>query len=214
MYVVASIACSLDKTRRTGLAEEGLFRVSPSSSHLRLVRELYDMGAAVRLEQYDPHVAASLLKAFFRSLPLPIFPPGLYTTVEACSTPEELRRIPLTYSKTRLFASLISLLHLVSLHDNKMDAHNLSICITPTLVRSDDIVRDGKVCTALRPLIKGLIDSEVESTPSTPALTSESAESLSSPSSKGTIKLMLGHSERTALSPRSSPELAAGKLFA
>lgn len=44
--------------------------------------------------------------------------------------------------------SLIGLLHDVALRSsaNKMDAHNLALCITPNLVKSNDPIRDIKVC--------------------------------------------------------------------
>ncbi|KAG8714124.1 hypothetical protein FRC08_012339 [Ceratobasidium sp. 394] len=48
-----------------------------------------------------------------------------------------------------LLGYIFHLLHDVSLRSavNKMDAHNLALCIAPNLVRSNDPVRDVKICT-------------------------------------------------------------------
>ncbi|EPQ27841.1 uncharacterized protein PFL1_04586 [Pseudozyma flocculosa PF-1] len=67
---------------------EGIFRRSPSSALLRAAQESYDRGHPVNLSNYgDPHVPAVLLKVFLRSLPRPIFPASLYSTIAACPPP-------------------------------------------------------------------------------------------------------------------------------
>ncbi|QRV77927.1 Rho GTPase-activating protein 1 [Ceratobasidium sp. AG-Ba] len=48
-----------------------------------------------------------------------------------------------------LLGYIFHLLHDVSIRSsrNKMDAHNLALCIAPNLVRSNDPIRDVKICT-------------------------------------------------------------------
>ncbi|KAG8733033.1 hypothetical protein FRC12_019002, partial [Ceratobasidium sp. 428] len=48
-----------------------------------------------------------------------------------------------------LLGYIFHILHDVSMRSdiNKMDAHNLALCIAPNLVRSEDPVRDVKICT-------------------------------------------------------------------
>lgn len=73
-----------------GMADEGLFRRSPSSATLRQVKEAYDRGQVVSLDSFDdPHLAAVLLKKYIRDLPEPLFPESLYPVIQHCPTPTE-----------------------------------------------------------------------------------------------------------------------------
>ncbi|KAJ2401709.1 hypothetical protein GGI23_001212 [Coemansia sp. RSA 2559] len=63
--------------RREGLDTEGLFRRSPPSTSLRAAKESYNRGQAVDLElSGGVHVAAVLLKLFYRELPDAVFGGG------------------------------------------------------------------------------------------------------------------------------------------
>lgn len=67
------------------LSTEGLFRKSPSRGLLRAVEEAYDRGSPVDLDLLDdPHLAAVLIKSFFRELERPIVGRELYDVVRAC----------------------------------------------------------------------------------------------------------------------------------
>ncbi|KAJ2448382.1 hypothetical protein EV183_005466 [Coemansia sp. RSA 2336] len=74
--------------RHHGLDTEGLFRRSPPSTALRAAKDSYNRGQTVDLSLAGGvHVAAVLLKLFFRELPVPVFGDGVgscsYETVRA-----------------------------------------------------------------------------------------------------------------------------------
>ncbi|KAJ1888717.1 hypothetical protein LPJ66_008426 [Kickxella alabastrina] len=66
-----------------GLATEGLFRRSPPSTALRSAKDSYNYDQAVDLSLAGVHVAAVLLKLFFRELPEPVFSNHNYSLVRA-----------------------------------------------------------------------------------------------------------------------------------
>jgi hypothetical protein len=58
----------------SGLELVGLFRISASSSVVEYYRSQYDQGVDVGFANCnDPHIAANLLKMYFRELPEPLF---------------------------------------------------------------------------------------------------------------------------------------------
>ncbi|KAG4306255.1 hypothetical protein PORY_000243 [Pneumocystis oryctolagi] len=132
--------------RDEALTVEGLFRRSPSSTLLKQVREAYDRGNPVTLSEYGPHLAAVLLKLYLRSLPEPLFTHNLYPLLRKISHQSSSTNISfirntllpkLSTPAIMLLSSICLLLHDVSLHskENLMHPRNLSICISPTLVR-------------------------------------------------------------------------------
>ncbi|KAJ2751380.1 hypothetical protein IWQ56_006893 [Coemansia nantahalensis] len=62
--------------RRHGLDTEGLFRRSPPSTALRAAKDSYNRAQAVDLDLAGVHVAAVLLKMYFRELPTAVFGDG------------------------------------------------------------------------------------------------------------------------------------------
>ncbi|KAF5311643.1 hypothetical protein D9611_009519 [Ephemerocybe angulata] len=145
-----------------GLAEEGLFRRSPSSALLRAAQEAYDRGNVVSLETFgDPHLAAVLLKKFLRDLPEPIFPESLYPTIRACPLPSNdpndmnavmyIRESLLPYLTPCAYivlSAILQLMHDVSLRGatNRMNDYNLAIVLTPNLVKGSNPIRDVSIC--------------------------------------------------------------------
>jgi Rho GTPase-activating protein 1 len=76
--------------RSTGLNKQGLFRRSPSTAILRQLEEAYDRGQRVDIANYDdPHLAAVLIKKFFRMLPQSIFSEGMYSVIRKCPVPDD-----------------------------------------------------------------------------------------------------------------------------
>ena len=76
--------------RSQGLNERGLFRRSPSSTILRQLEQAYDRGQRVDIVNYDdPHLAAVLIKKFFRMLPQPIFNENMYSIIRKCPVPDD-----------------------------------------------------------------------------------------------------------------------------
>jgi hypothetical protein len=51
------------------LDEEGIFRKSGSLERIKQIQSLYDQGLPVAYDTNEFHVAACILKAFFRELP-------------------------------------------------------------------------------------------------------------------------------------------------
>lgn len=104
----------------------------------------------------SPYLAASLLKLFLRSLPIPIFPTTHFHLIRSCPLPSDSPILPSSSSATRpavdyirthvlpslsrptllLLQRIVALLHEVSLHKdvNLMDSNNLVICLGPGFV--------------------------------------------------------------------------------
>ncbi|KAI0033134.1 hypothetical protein K488DRAFT_78077 [Vararia minispora EC-137] len=149
--------------RETGLQDEGLFRRSPNSALLRQVKEAYDRGNVVTLENFnDPHLAAVLLKKYIRDLPEALFPEEVYPIILSCPAPtyEPDDWSSVLYIREHLFPLLprcnyillshtLHLLHEVSNRSNVnlMDAHNLAIVVCPNLVSGSSPARDIAMCT-------------------------------------------------------------------
>lgn len=76
--------------RSRGLDKQGLFRRSPSTALLRQLEEAYDRGQRVDIAHYDdPHLAAVLIKKFFRMLPQTIFSEDMYSVIQKCPVPDD-----------------------------------------------------------------------------------------------------------------------------
>lgn len=76
--------------RSQGIDKQGLFRRSPSTAILRQLEEAYDRGQRVDIAHYDdPHLAAVLIKKFFRMLPQSIFSEDLYNVIRKCPVPDD-----------------------------------------------------------------------------------------------------------------------------
>ncbi len=59
---------------RTGnkLAEEGIFRLPGSNSELQELKEMLNDGKVMHMSDYSIHTVASLIKLYFRELPVPL----------------------------------------------------------------------------------------------------------------------------------------------
>ncbi|KAK4988705.1 hypothetical protein LTR50_003784 [Elasticomyces elasticus] len=179
---------------------EGLFRIPPHSRLLEIVREAYDRGQQfivwkersatytqpgmeaaivdnVRLEDaYGVHLAAALIKTWYRELQEPLIPQACYTTLrESFAEPNAETTIstmtlllsPSSQSSCLPETSrLISCLHLLPLlatvasysSDNKMSAENLAICFAPALVCGDDQLEDAKMGAIIRRMLEAAIE--------------------------------------------------------
>ena len=69
----------------TGLSCEGIYRISGVKSKIQLLRDCYNRGAPVYLEEHEPNIIASLLKQFLRELPEPVLTKGLMGKFEEAS---------------------------------------------------------------------------------------------------------------------------------
>ncbi|KAJ3212000.1 hypothetical protein HDU67_004116 [Dinochytrium kinnereticum] len=148
--------------RANGLECEGIFRRSPSSQLLQAARESYDRGeSGIDFESRGGiHMAAVLLKLFFREVPKPIFESGMYDIFRKIETINGGREAQLNFVKTTIFALLtlnellllrfvFELLHEIHLLSSKnlMTAHNLTIIWAPNLIRGGSPVVDMAMCT-------------------------------------------------------------------
>ncbi|KAK0565150.1 hypothetical protein OC844_001365 [Tilletia horrida] len=195
------------------LDSEGLFRRSPPSALLKTVQEAYDRGHPVNLTLHyqDPNIPAALLKVFFRSLPVSIFPSSLYSTIRACphpsSTPEDanahetvhyIRNVLLSAleppSAVPLLSYVFELLNDVSRRSatNRMDAANLATVFAPNLVGSGNIARDMAMCR-----VEGLGQMASAAMPTAASL----AATNSSPATS------------TPTQPKAAPEMSLGTII-
>ncbi|KAJ2380385.1 hypothetical protein GGI05_006324 [Coemansia sp. RSA 2603] len=158
-----------------GLATEGLFRRSPPSTALRSAKDGYNRGQSVDLGLAGVHVAAVLLKLFFRELPESVFSNSNYDIVRALpasisSSPEDASStdvakqmdavraryveeviLPSLKPEYRLLLCFVcALLHMVARNEsaNRMTAYNLAIVWAPNLARSSNPVLDVTMCGA------------------------------------------------------------------
>lgn len=129
-------------------AEEGIYRLSGSSTAIEKLRELFERNRDVDLKLLDPapdvHAVAGLLKAYFRELPDSLLTPELH--------PQFMKIFEMSEVSDRVLelASLVSKLplanytllreiiaHLITIVQNstknKMTSRNIGIVFSPTL---------------------------------------------------------------------------------
>lgn len=179
---------------------EGLFRIPPHSVLASVLKEAYDRGQQwlvwkereavfvqpgiaqdlvdeVRLEDaYGVHLAASLIKQWYRDLRSPIFPDSSYTALtdklgspDAKVQPEDLVDLimpasptsPLsTTSREILVRHLLPLCSAVAAHEasNKMSADNLAILFSMCLVCGSNQLEDARLAsTVIRKILEAAI---------------------------------------------------------
>ncbi|ORZ15611.1 Rho GTPase activation protein [Absidia repens] len=145
----------VDHLRGRGIDKEGIFRKSPASEELRMVKAKFNYGDPVDLNAHDVDVSAALLKVFLRELP---------TSLISVEQSAELGKLLLNSSTSTvqtIFAHkpyALALLRylMVFLFDvvqhsniNKMTAHNLAVVFTPNLIRIDDPVNNNQDYAAI-----------------------------------------------------------------
>eukprot|EP00064_Thunnus_orientalis_P010399 superscaffoldBa00001413_g10425 len=102
-----------------GLQTVGIFRVGSSKKRVRQLREDFDMGVDVQLdEEHSVHDVAALLKEFLRDIPDPLLPRELYPAF--------------------LHANLLAYVGADSkINGNKMTAANLAVIFGPNLLQRE-----------------------------------------------------------------------------
>lgn len=153
------VNCCLRYLENYGLNTVGIFRVSGSKRRVRQLREEFDSGREVHLDQErpQPHDVAQLLKEYLRDLPQPLLTRDLYLPfLYTQRVPERSKQLDIlrqlvrllpTHSRDTLWA-LLKFLSTVadhaedkkspagqSLPGNKMDAHNLATMLGPNILR-------------------------------------------------------------------------------
>ncbi|XP_063043519.1 rho GTPase-activating protein 36 isoform X2 [Engraulis encrasicolus] len=142
-----------------GLQTVGIFRVGSSKKRVRQLRDDFDSGVDVALdEEHSVHDVAALLKEFLRDMPDPLLPRELYSAFlhanllrgpdQLCYLQQLLYLLPPCNCDTLL--RLLTLLHIVQEHaqdttgtdqqeisGNKMTATNLAVIFGPNLMQND-----------------------------------------------------------------------------
>lgn len=132
-----------------GLKHHGIFRLPGSHLEINDMKEQFEQGKDPVYglgDLGDTNVVASVLKAYFRELPEPLFPIVLFDDFMECiKLPCGKERIdmlaeliskvpvPVMVIMRYLFAFLKSLSQYSDEH--MMDSHNLALCFGPTLIR-------------------------------------------------------------------------------
>ena len=184
---------------------EGLFRVSARAQTVEVLREAYDRGqkfivwkegntvlasnyyregiGIVAVEEldhvdgYELHVAAALIKLWYKELREPIFPPSIYQALEKyygdpdvplelpqlftmLAVEDEWSPISSKTSKEIVKMHLLPLLSKVaaSKDHNQMTSENLAICFAPSLLYGPDPVEDLKMSFIIRRILVAMID--------------------------------------------------------
>eukprot|EP00842_Homolaphlyctis_polyrhiza_P004501 jgi/Hompol1/5051/HPOL_001875-RA len=147
---------TIDYITKHGLDADGIFRKSASSTSLQEAKRAYNQGKVPDFETLGGvHIAAGLLKMWFREMSEPIFPASLYPLVrDVEKVPSKIDfirskflpclPIPVQLVLGRLFA-LLNAVHLNS-DSNRMPSSNLTIVWSPNFVRSDNLVLDIGMC--------------------------------------------------------------------
>lgn len=146
------------------LHDEGLYRVSGSSSAIKVLQDRFvatgdvDLAAEYAAQRtkhggplHDPHVVAGLLKTYLRALPenlcTDVLLPEFCAAAELHDRDERLRRLRQlldvlpaeNFSTLRLIGAHLTKVHALS-HVNKMTLHNLCIVFSATLSMPNDLV--------------------------------------------------------------------------
>ncbi|WFD45322.1 Rho GTPase activating protein [Malassezia psittaci] len=158
--IPALVKRCVDHLERThGIEEEGIYRVSGSSSAVKALADCFTTMHDVDLEAdntkigsltSDPHNLSSLLKMYLRALPENLCATILSEMAQAAEISDRSERVTLL---ARLLAQLppenYSLLRYLCAHlnrvdsaseKNKMTAHNLGIVLSPTLAISSPLL--------------------------------------------------------------------------
>ena len=144
----------IEMVDREGLEETGIYRVCCVTSDLQKLRHQYDRQphrADEMLAEKNVHVAANLLKLFFRELPEPLFTSALYGQfVHAIQlTDMDNQRVALLKTfellhpdNRRILLFLLDHLLRVSKYSNvnMMHLDNLAVVFGPTLMRPSTLI--------------------------------------------------------------------------
>ena len=179
---------------------EGLFRIPAHSQLSGILREAYDRGqkyivwkeqsatwaqpgmdpAILRevhpTDAYGVHLAAGLIKLWYRELKTPIFDSSCYAEVRQrfSSVDEEITLVDLVgvfspassdsfltpTARQILTLHLMPLLALVVRYHsaNKMTAENIAICFSPAMVHGVDQLADAKMTSIIRRILESAIE--------------------------------------------------------
>nr|XP_054749801.1 SLIT-ROBO Rho GTPase-activating protein 1-like [Lytechinus pictus] len=165
-----------------GLNHHGIFRLPGSHLEINDMKEKFEKGQDPIYglgEAGDVNVVASVLKAYFRELPEPLFPISLFDDFMECiklppgkeridMLAELISKVPVSVMVIMryLFAFLKKLSQYSDEH--MMDSHNLALCFGPTLIRPPDGYDEVYYQTNINDLVDTMILFQNEIFPPTP----------------------------------------------
>eukprot|EP01132_Coremiostelium_polycephalum_P003681 gene3681-4585_t len=136
---------------RRGLEVEGIFRLSGSNSQIKQLRQGFDSGEEVDLDDVeDVHTVAGLLKLYLRELPKPLFPFDTYSSfieIAKGNAPKQQKieslKLLLSFlppANKALAKHLFKFLTKVTENSsvNKMTSVNLSIVFAPNILKDGE----------------------------------------------------------------------------
>ncbi|KAK3578376.1 hypothetical protein CHS0354_025470 [Potamilus streckersoni] len=134
----------IDYIEEHGLLCEGIYRISGVKSKVQHLKECYNRGEPVYLEEHEPNIVASLLKLFLRDLPEPVLTNALMPKFEEASTIKSEKKRVESFHKlinelpvcNRLLLSwmIVHMTHVIEKQrENKMTLQNVSIVLSPTM---------------------------------------------------------------------------------
>ncbi len=183
---------------------EGIFRVSARAQTVEILKEAYDRGQKFivwkegntvlassyyregighvwvedldHVEGYELHVAAALIKAWYKGLKEPVFPPSNYRALEKyygdpngslelpqlftmLAVDDEWSPISSKTSRQILKMHLLPLLSRVAASQdrNRMTPDNLAMCFAPSLLCGPDPTEDLKMSSIVRRILVAMI---------------------------------------------------------
>mmetsp|Transcript_1747 Transcript_1747/g.6228 ORF Transcript_1747/g.6228 Transcript_1747/m.6228 type:complete len:287 (-) Transcript_1747:90-950(-) len=154
------------------IGTEGLFRVSAGVKQLDNLKGRFNKGELVPLDEFDLHLVAGLLKAYFIELPEPLLTFDLYDAfIEAADTPdckEKLKKIFARLPEPNKWtaACLFKFLSNVALQssENKMTTTNLAIVfgqivLRPKVESLESLLRHSpKITSLLKTIVENYDD--------------------------------------------------------
>ncbi|XP_063675101.1 uncharacterized protein LOC134811894 isoform X2 [Bolinopsis microptera] len=158
---------SLDKN----ITEEGLFRRCGNATELKAIKECYNTGQSIDLDNYCPHTIAAALKTYLRELSIPLLTFEAYPTISSWN--EFTAETQLLLSKKLLESippvhyccvrALMLFLNKVvsSSSQNLMTSQNLSIVIGPNLTWSRHTITTLADINNINSFTQYLIDNPV-----------------------------------------------------
>ncbi|CAC5362523.1 RALBP1 [Mytilus coruscus] len=134
----------IDYIEEHGLSCEGIYRISGVKSKIQLLKDCYNKGLPVFLEEHEPNIVASLLKQFLRELPEPVLTTWLMPKFEEASVLKSEKSKVERFHKlihdlpkpNRMLLSwmIVHMTHVIERQkENKMSLQNVSIVLSPTM---------------------------------------------------------------------------------
>lgn len=134
----------VDYIEEHGLHCEGIYRISGVKSKVQHLKDAYNAGGPVYLEEHEPNIVAGVLKQFLRELPEPVLTNALVPKFEEASTFRNDKKRVESFKKlieelpecNRLLLSwmIVHMTHVIERQkENKMTLQNVSIVLSPTM---------------------------------------------------------------------------------